>query len=151
MDTDIAQLRRAAVDRMQARRWEPVDARKALATALLEGRDPPRVFNDWHAPQFNPAKTLGEFLDDRLLERTWPGDPGSQVAVAIIEAMREGRDAAASTVKQARGLTPLQQYLVYSLLVSWRRGNFAPAEAVLAAVLSAWAKLRLAEQRPDDD
>jgi len=151
MDIDVTALRAAAAERRQARRWQPVDARKATAAALLEGREPPRIVNDWHGPEFSAPSDLGGWLDDRLTERTWPRDPVTVAVFTLAEAMREGRDAAVAAVKLARGLTPLQQYLVFATLMVWRGRSFMPAEPVLSAVTGRWRHLGLATERPEDE
>jgi hypothetical protein len=152
MDIDVVQLRSAAAERRQGRRWQPVDERRAVASALVEGRSIPTVHNSWSGPEFNPPASLGEWLDDRLTERTWAAsDPATEVVFAITEAMRESPDAAVTAVRRARALTPLQQYLVFATLTIWRSRNFMLADPVLLAVVRQWAKLRLAEQRPEDE
>jgi hypothetical protein len=151
MDIDVAQLRAAAAERRQGRRWQPVDERKAMAAALVEGRSIPAVHNSWSGPEFTPPVSLNEWVDDRLTERTWPSDPVTEVVFAIAEAMRESPDAAVTAVKRARRLAPPQQYLVFATLMGWRRRNFMLADPVLLAVIRQWEKLKLAEKRPDDE
>jgi hypothetical protein len=150
MGMDLAQVRQAAAERKQVRRLEPVNARKAAHTALLEGRPDPGVVNNWSGPEFNPPETLGEWLDDRLTERTWLyGMPDTAVLFAIAEAAREGRAAAVAAVRQARKLTPRQQYVVRSVLAAWRTTRFLEADALMAAVIAEWRRLKLADKQLD--
>jgi hypothetical protein len=144
MDIDVRQVLAAAAGRRQARRWQPVDARKAVAAALLEGREPQPVHNNWSGPEIVPAADLPGWLDDRLCERTWPPDAATAVLFAIAEAARDGRDAAVAAVRGARKLKPREQLVVYGTLMGWRGRTFAPAEGMLSAVIREWRKLKLA-------
>lgn len=152
MDIDVVALRRAAAERRQGRRWQPVDARKAITAALLEGRDIPIIHNSWTGPEFNPPADTGAWLDDRLTERTWPpADPVTIMVFALAEAMRQGADAAAAAVRHARRLTPRQQYLVFATLMGWRQRPFLAAEPLMTAVSRQWTQTGLAERPPEDD
>jgi hypothetical protein len=150
VDVDVRALRAAAAKRREARRWQPVDERKAIAAAIVEGRDPPRVHNDWlHGPEFAAARTLSDWVDDRWCERSWPALPETAVTAAILAAIGEGQDAAVAAVRRARKLTLLQQYLVFSALMGWRATGFTAAGPVLAAIVRQWRELGLAERHPD--
>lgn len=141
----------AAVERKRGRRVEVASpTARERAQALLDGRTLPAV--DWNAPGFAEARTLGDWLDDRLTDISpWPyAEAWTAVVFAVAEAARAGGPAAAAAaVAGARNLPGADQYRAWHVLSAWRGRRDQLAEAAMNAVASEWKRLRLAETEPD--
>lgn len=154
MSIDVAEARRAAVERLQERRnvWES-HTEAEQRRAWVDGRALPRM--DIFAPEVRPGQTLGEWLDDRVLERTaLAGFPETQVLTGILEAARQGQGDAVKAVKAARQLDRGVQAVAYRNVLAWKGHADAPkvgAEALMNAVLTEWERLGLATEDPDGD
>lgn len=151
---EIGTTFRAVLDRYrQDRRNEYRSySRAELLRAELDGRVLPR--HDLSSPEYRGPATLGEWLDDRVLE--WgrlAGDPAAPFLVTLAEAARGGADAAVRVVREARRLEPRAQLTVFRNLELWRRlgdSDRGGADGVIAAVLGEWSRLRLPEADPDE-
>lgn len=151
----LAAARQAALERYEQRRNQYESHTDAEHRhAWLEGRSLPR--QDLFAPIFRAPQTLGEWLDDRVLERNGVllTCPETRILIAVAEAAREGTGAAVRAVRAARQLGRAAQWVTYQCLVQWKDRDDAGktgGEQLVSAVLAEWSKLRLAQKDPDDE
>jgi hypothetical protein len=144
---DVQQVRREALARVQARR-RPAEYR----TVLVGGSETRMQVDRPLAGEFLPAKTAGEWIDDRIV-RTPPAlGPWVAVLYEIAEAARGGTAAAVKAVRSARSLSAWDQWHLYATLGVWQRDMIADVAPVLRAVLAEWGDegLGLATDEPSD-
>jgi hypothetical protein len=143
---EIAAARTAAVERVRGRHSGEyrTHTEQQRREAWIRGEE--LTPHDWHAPAVRPAETLGDWLDDRVLE--WGQMPHGEGAllVTVLEAARDSAEAACRALKAARALTPPQQWGAYRNISDWRtedRASRLGAERLALALLAEWDRLRL--------
>lgn len=147
----VTAARKAAVERIRGRhRGEfRTHTEAERREAWIRGEE--LIPHDWHAPAVRPPENFGEWADDQVCVWGQMTTGEGALLAGVLEAARDGAEAACRALRAARDLTPAQQFAVYLNFRDWRTADRADrlgADRLALALLAEWRRLKLPEEDP---
>jgi hypothetical protein len=122
---------------------EATRLKQEAARRVLARRRPDR---GWHDPEFMPPRDIGEWCDDGVA--SLPAVAPYVTLIEILDAARQGEEAARAVMCSAAALTAQEQFNLFATLAGLAAGP-AEAQQAVAAIQAEWRRLGLRTARPE--